>query len=87
MYRPVMPLVDKFVCVTPPNPRKLEAAELAEHLRKVGAEAIPCESVEQGVRTAIKLSGHDGVVLCFGSLYTIGDIRNSLQAILETKQE
>ena len=82
MYRPVMPLVDQFVCVTPPNPRKLEAAELAEHLRKVGAKAIPCESVEQGVRTAIELSGSDGVVLCFGSLYTIGDIRNSLQNIL-----
>ena len=36
MYKPVMPLVDSFVCITPPNPRKLEAAELAAHLRGAG---------------------------------------------------
>ena len=33
MYRPMMPLISQFICITPPNPRKLEAAELAQHLR------------------------------------------------------
>ena len=78
MYKPMMPLISEFVCITPPNPRKLEATELAEHLRRVGATATPCDSIEEGVRTAIKKAGTDGVVLCFGSLYTIGDIRNAL---------
>ncbi len=78
MYRPVMPFVEKFICITPPNPRKLEAPELAEHLRRAGAEAIPCRTVAEGVKTAIAQAGKDGVVLCFGSLYTIGDIRNCL---------
>ena len=78
MYRPMMPLISEFICITPPNPRKLEAAELAEHLRRVGATATPCDSIESGVRTAIEKAGKDGVVLCFGSLYTIGDIRNAL---------
>ena len=78
MYRPMMPLISEFVCITPPNPRKLEAVELAEHLRRVGATATPCDSIEAGVRTAIEKAGKDGVVLCFGSLYTIGDIRNAL---------
>lgn len=82
MYRPVMPLVKEFVCVTPPNPRKLEACELAKHLQAVGAAATPCESVEEGVRTALNKAGKDGVVLCFGSLYTIGDIKNALTAML-----
>lgn len=82
MYRPVMPLVEQFVCVTPPNPRKLEAAELAEHLRRAGAKATPCESIADGVRTAMELAGRDGVVLCFGSLYSIGAIRDSLYEIL-----
>ncbi|MBQ6831121.1 MAG: bifunctional folylpolyglutamate synthase/dihydrofolate synthase [Oscillospiraceae bacterium] len=81
MYQPVMPLVDQFVCVTPPNPRKLEAAELAEHLQKAGARAVACDTVEDGVRTAISLAGNDGVVLCFGSLYSIGTIRESLDQI------
>lgn len=78
MYRPVMPLVDRFVCITPPNPRKLEAELLARYLREIGAEATACETVAQGVDLAIKLAGEDGVVLCFGSLYSIGAIRDAL---------
>ncbi len=78
MYRPVMPLVEQFVCVTPPNPRRLPAAELATHLTNAGAVATACETVAEGVRKAIELCGKDGAVLCFGSLYTIGDIRNAL---------
>ena len=78
MYRPMMPYIQEFVCITPPNPRKLDAPELAEHLRRVGAIATPCETIAQGVKTAIEKAGKDGVVLCFGSLYTIGDIKNAL---------
>ncbi len=82
MYRPVMPLVEQFVCVTPPNPRRLMAQELAEHLTRAGAKATPCESIADGVATAVKLAGKDGAVLCFGSLYTIGDIKEALDAQL-----
>ena len=78
MYKPMMPYIQEFVCITPPNPRKLDAAELAAHLSRVGAKATPCESIAQGVQTAVEKAGADGVVLCFGSLYTIGDIRNAL---------
>jgi dihydrofolate synthase/folylpolyglutamate synthase len=81
MYKPVMPLVQEFVCITPPNPRKLEAAELAKHLQGVGAKATACDSIEEGVRTARSLAGQDGVVLCFGSLYTIGSIKEALDAL------
>ena len=82
MYRPMMPLIHQFVCVTPPNPRKLEAAELAVHLQRAGAQAVACQTITQGVQTAIDLAGKDGVVLCFGSLYSIGTIRDSLYELL-----
>ncbi len=78
MYKPVMPLVQKFVCITPPNPRKLEAQLLAQYLQQAGADAIGCDSIEVGVEKAIELAGKDGVVLCFGSLYSIGAIRDAL---------
>ena len=78
MYKPVMPLVSQFVCITPPNPRKLEAKLLAEYLQEAGATATSCESIEEGVKTAIELAGRDGVVMCFGSLYTIGSVRDAL---------
>ena len=81
MYQPVMPLVDSFVCITPPNPRKLEAAELAAHLRGAGAQATACETIKEGVALALREAGETGVVLCFGSLYTIGAIREALDQI------
>ena len=80
MYKPVMPYIRQFVCVTPPNPRRLMATELAEHLQNAGAVATACEEIRDGVRKAMELAGNDGCVLCFGSLYTIGDIRNALIA-------
>ena len=78
MYQPVMPLVDRFVCITPPNPRKLEAEKLAAHLNAAGADALACATVEEGVAKALELAGSEGVVLCFGSLYTIGAIKDAL---------
>ena len=78
MFRPVMEHVDEFVCVTPDNPRQLPAAELAEHLRRAGAKAVPCATVAEGVQKAKELAGADGVVLCFGSLYTIGAIKDAV---------
>lgn len=79
MYKPVMALVEEFVCITPPNPRKLEAALLAQYLTEAGAKATPCESILEGVQVAKKKAGTEGAVLCFGSLYSIGAIRDALE--------
>lgn len=79
MYKPVMPLVNRFVCITPPNPRKLEAQQLAQYLQQAGAQAQASESILDGVKKAMELAGEDGVVLCFGSLYSIGGIRDALK--------
>lgn len=83
MFRPVMPYVQKFVCITPNNPRKLDAALLAQYLRDAGADAAAFDSVAAGVREAIALAGKDGVVLCFGSLYSIADIRAGMEQVLQ----
>ena len=78
MYKPVMPLVEEFVCITPPNPRKLDADKLAEYLEAAGAKATPAESILDGVKLAMEKAGSHGAVLCFGSLYSIGAIRDAL---------
>lgn len=78
MYKPVMALVEEFVCITPPSPRKLDAPLLAQYLTQAGVKATPYDSIKEGVAAAIKKAGADGVVLCFGSLYSIGSIRDAL---------
>ena len=83
MFRPVMPYAETFVCITPDNPRKLSARELATYLQQAGAEAEAFDTVADGVRHAMIQAGKDGVVLCFGSLYSIADIRAGLEEVLE----
>ena len=81
MYKPVLPHIQEFVCITPPTPRKLEAEKLAQYLTEAGAVATPCQTIAEGVRLAIQKAGKDGVVLCFGSLYSIADIRDGLEKL------
>ena len=78
MYDSIIPLAEKFVCITPPNPRKLEAEKLAQHLKSKGADAIACQTITAGVDKALELAGKDGAVLCFGSLYSLGEIKSAL---------
>ena len=78
MYAPVLPLISKFVCITPPNPRKLDSEKLAQFLTEKGADAVSCTSIESGVKTAMELANEDGAVLCFGSLYSLGKIKSAL---------
>ena len=85
MYKPVIPLVDQFVCITPDNPRKMEAADLARYLQAAGAKSTACATTHEGVLKAIALAGKEGMVLCFGSLYSIGSIQDSLREVLRTR--
>ena len=85
MFRPVMELVEQFVCITPDSPRKLDADDLAAYLRGVGAKAEGCGEMVHGIRRCLELAGDDGVVLCFGSLYSIGAVKDTLELILSQK--
>ena len=79
MFRPVMPFTDTFVCITPDNPRKMAASDLARYLQEAGAKAVAATSAEDGVALSRKLAGKDGVILSFGSLYALGDIHRAAE--------
>ncbi len=82
MYQPILPLISQFVCITPDSPRKMEAQELARYLTQAGAVATGYDTVREGVQKAVELAGEEGVILCFGSLYSIGDIHQALEELL-----
>ena len=71
----IVPLADRFYCVKPNNPRAMKPEILAERIRALGAEAIPCASVPEGVQAAKDHVGKDGVACALGSLYMAGDVR------------
>lgn len=76
-----MPYVKEFFCVTPPNPRKLEASELAKIPRPGRRQRHSLRRCGRSVRSAITAAGKDGAVLCFGSLYMIGAIKDALDTL------
>lgn len=73
----LMPMAQEFVCLTPANERALPAKDLADYLCSLGAKAMACDSVEDGIRAARAAAGDDGVVVAFGSLYLAGVVRKA----------
>ena len=74
MYRSVADHAAEFITVTPDNPRALTAQELARYLASFGKPVTACDTVAEGVRLAIDHAGKSGTVLCYGSLYLLGDV-------------
>ncbi|WP_297153925.1 folylpolyglutamate synthase/dihydrofolate synthase family protein [uncultured Ellagibacter sp.] len=81
MLREVAPLASAFVCVTPPNPRALDAADLAEAIHETCDElgvSAPIEvagDFDGAVSAARKIAGSEGLICAFGSLYSIADVK------------
>ncbi len=81
MFEMLAPYASEFVTVTPDNPRALPAETLAEHLKEhYPMPVCACETVAQGVDTAIHHAGKDGVVCACGSLYMISEITDALKS-------
>lgn len=73
----LLPLAERFVCVAPPVPRALAAAELAAKVRRLGVEAETAMSVTEGARLAMELAGERGAVCALGSLYILEEARQA----------
>lgn len=75
MYDRTARLAERFYTLTPPNPRALEAADLAKLLEQYGRPVTVCESAAQAVELALAATPRDGAVLAYGSLYLAAEIR------------
>ena len=84
MISQIAPLAECVYTVTPPDgERALSAAELAGALADAGvAEAVPAPSIPDACRSALRRAGDEGIVCCFGSLYSIHDVMEALQPFL-----
>lgn len=81
MYQPIFPYISEFVCITPPSPRRLEAAKLAAYIQKAGKKATACTDIKEALKFARKLAGERGAVVCFGSLYSIAEIKMTFESL------
>lgn len=66
---------DCVFAVTPPNPRALSAGLLARQMEKRKIRAAACRETGEAVSRALKDAGTEDVILAFGSLSYLGEIR------------
>lgn len=87
MLETVLPLGSAFVTVTPDNPRALPAANLARAVRWTGQDMLGCSacvspSVARDMADALakarELAGSQGLICAFGSLYSVGALKELL---------
>ncbi|HPF54706.1 MAG TPA: folylpolyglutamate synthase/dihydrofolate synthase family protein [Eubacteriales bacterium] len=79
MLNELVPLAQKFYTVRPDNWRAMPQDELAEHIKALGANAIPMNSIDDAVKAAFADAGHDSVICALGSLYMAGDVRECVR--------
>ncbi len=60
------------------QPRAMPAEELKKILTSLGKPVTACASVSHGVEEALRQAGPQGLVLAFGSLYMVGDVRKTV---------
>ena len=84
MLRTVLPLAKAVVAYEPPSPRALSAQDLAAAVVQV-RDQLQCyvdlhavDDLVQGVALARKLAGQEGLVVAFGSLYSISQVMDAL---------
>ena len=78
----IAPLCKSIVTVTPQNPRALSSEQMAAALSPYCNDILAADSVSEGAKLAyLKLSEGD-VLLCWGSLYIAGEVRETLLSIL-----
>lgn len=76
MLKQMLPFACSVYTVTPGNQRALDADRLAEEAAKYHPAVVSCGTVGQAVDLALEGCGRDGVVLAFGSLSYLGEVKH-----------
>lgn len=68
-----------YTVETPDNPRALPAADLAEAVSRVNASVEAVGDIEDAVRKCFAKAQTDDVIIAFGSLSFLGEVRKAVE--------
>lgn len=77
MLAQILPGCERVFTVTPNNNRALPAADLATEAAKYCKNVHVCNTVPEAVRNSLAGASSEDVICAFGSLYYIGEVRNT----------
>lgn len=78
MLRIMLPLAQRVFTVTPQNPRALDCVSLAKEAEKYHNHVTACDNIELAVDKAMECTGKDGIILAFGSLSYLKDVKKCI---------
>jgi len=84
IMEPLLSLGGRFVTVTPPVDRGVDAARLAGFIRSRGGDATAVNDPGGGLSLACRVAGPAGCVVVSGSLYLVGAVRGILTGVSST---
>ena len=79
MIELIMPVVHKVVITEPESIRKLNIEKLSETLSGYNKSVFKEKSIKKAVELAKSITEENGVIICSGSLYMVGEIRKILK--------
>ncbi len=85
----LLPQAKRVYTVTPDNPRALSAEDLAAEVEKYYLHhyVVCAKTVEWAVKSALETTAADGVILAFGSLSYLGQVRGVVEGIVESSSK
>lgn len=78
----IAPLCKSIVTITPNSQRALPAKEMAEVSLKYCNDCLYAESIHDAVLLALSKLEPDDMLLCWGSLYTAGELKTEFERVL-----
>lgn len=76
-----------FIVIEPDNPRAMSGYKLARAIRWTGQDILGCsactrpyiaKSIQDGVDKALEVTPADGLIVAFGSLYSVGAVKRAV---------
>ena len=78
----IAPLCKSIITIAPNNPRALSAREMAEVSKKYCEDCTSAENIKDAVLLAISKLNENDMLLCWGSLYTAGELKKEFKRAL-----
>jgi len=78
----IAPLCKSIITIAPNNPRALSAREMAEVSKKYCEDCTSAENIKDAVLLAISKLNKNDMLLCWGSLYTAGELKKEFKRAL-----
>ncbi len=78
----IAPLCKSIITITPNSPRALSAKEMAEVSKKYCKDCACAPTIKEAVSLALAKLNKDDMLLCWGSLYTAGELKEEFKRVL-----